>query len=344
MRLGRRWGDRSPYGFVSVTAAGGAGVDLSTPRERPLYLGFSQVAARGASSRCEGLRALSPYCARHEPRHRVRTADRAGLRPRRPRGLGPGGAARRAGRVSRTPAASTRRCTPAARGRCASTPASAPPSESNARYHQLIDAGTTGLSVAFDLPTQMGYDSDAPDRARRGRQGRRGHRLDRRHAGAVRRHPAGQGLDVDDDQRARRRCCCCSTSSSARSRASPATALTGTIQNDVLKEYIARGTYIFPPKPSLRLIADIFALLPGRDPEVEHDLDLRLPHGRGRRDARAGDRVHARRRHRVRPRGASRPGRTSTTSRRGCRSSSSPARRCWRRSRSSAPPGGSGRG
>ena len=44
--------------------------------------------------------------------------------------------------------------------------------ESNERYHQLIDAGTTGLSVAFDLPTQMGYDSDAPDRARRGRQGR----------------------------------------------------------------------------------------------------------------------------------------------------------------------------
>ena len=69
--------------------------------------------------------------------------------------------------------------------------------------------------------------------------------------------------------------------------------LTGTIQNDVLKEYIARGTYIYPPKPSLRLITDIFALLPQGDPALEHDLHLRLPHGRGGRDARAGGRVHA---------------------------------------------------
>ena len=61
--------------------------------------------------------------------------------------------------------------------------------------------------------------------------------------------PLGPGLDVDDDQRARRACCCCCTSSSPRSRASPAGQLTGTIQNDVLKEYIARGTYIYPPQP-----------------------------------------------------------------------------------------------
>ena len=73
--------------------------------------------------------------------------------------------------------------------------------ESNARYRQLIAHGTMGLSVAFDLPTQMGHDSDAADRARRGRQGGRGHRLDRGHAGPVRRDPAGQGVDVDDDQR-----------------------------------------------------------------------------------------------------------------------------------------------
>ena len=119
-----------------------------------------------------------------------------------------------------------------------------------------------GLSVAFDLPTQMGYDSDAPDRARRGRQGRGGDRLDRGHAAAVRRHPAGQGVDLDDDQRARPRCCCCSTSSSAEEQGVAGDALTGTIQNDVLKEYIARGTYIYPPKQSLRLITDIFALLP----------------------------------------------------------------------------------
>ena len=77
--------------------------------------------------------------------------------------------------------------------------------ESNQRYQQLLDAGQTGLSVAFDLPTQMGYDSDDPMAPGRGRQGRRRDRLDRRHAPAVRRHPARPGLDVDDHQRARRR-------------------------------------------------------------------------------------------------------------------------------------------
>ena len=74
--------------------------------------------------------------------------------------------------------------------------------------------------------------------------------------------------------------------------------LDGTIQNDVLKEYIARGTYIFPPKPSLRLDRRR-PLLPGGDPALEHDLHLRLSHGRSGRDAGAGDRL-TRRWHRVR--------------------------------------------
>ncbi|MFE3586123.1 methylmalonyl-CoA mutase [Streptomyces niveus] len=129
--------------------------------------------------------------------------------------------------------------------------------ESNARYRQLIGHGTTGLSVAFDLPTQMGHDSDAPIAS--GEVGKVGVAID----------------SVDDmrilfdsiplDQ--------VSTSMTINAPAAlllllyqlvaeeqgvPATALTGTVQNDVLKEYIARGTYIFPPKPSLRLIADIF--------------------------------------------------------------------------------------
>ena len=95
--------------------------------------------------------------------------------------------------------------------------------ESNERYHQLVKAGTGGLSVAFDLPTQMGYDSD--EAIAHGEVGKVGVAIDspRRHAHALRRAPARQGLDVDDDQRARRRRCCCSTSSSPRSRASPAT-------------------------------------------------------------------------------------------------------------------------
>ncbi|MGY5010919.1 acyl-CoA mutase large subunit family protein [Streptomyces sp. 900105755] len=129
--------------------------------------------------------------------------------------------------------------------------------ESNARYRQLIAHGTTGLSVAFDLPTQMGHDSDAP--------------LAHGEVGKV-----GVAIDSVDDMRVlfggipldR-----VSTSMTINAPAAvllllyqlvaeeqgvPAAALTGTIQNDVLKEYIARGTYIFPPKPSLRLTADIF--------------------------------------------------------------------------------------
>ena len=122
----------------------------------------------------------------------------------------------------------------------------------------------------------------------------------------------------------------------------PATALTGTIQNDVLKEYIARGTYIYPPAAVAAAHHRHLQLLPRGDPALEHDLDLRLPHGRGRGDARAGDRVHARRRHRVRARrGRVRHGRRRVRAaprvllRR-------PARRCSRRSRSSARPAASG--
>ncbi len=79
--------------------------------------------------------------------------------------------------------------------------------------------------------------------------------------------------------------------------------LAGTIQNDILKEYIARGTYIYPAGAVAAADHATSSPTARRDPALEHDLDLRLPHGRGRRDARAGDRVHARRRHRVRPGG-----------------------------------------
>ena len=85
-------------------------------------------------------------------------------------------------------------------------------------------------------------------------------------------------------------------------------------------------------------------LLPQGASALEHHLHLRLPHGRGGGDAGAGDRLHPGQRQGVRPRRAWRPGWTSTTSRPGCRSSSSPGPRCSRRSRSSARPGGSGRG
>ncbi|MEV0006589.1 methylmalonyl-CoA mutase family protein [Streptomyces sp. NPDC051840] len=129
--------------------------------------------------------------------------------------------------------------------------------ESNARYKQLIANGTAGLSVAFDLPTQMGHDSDAPIAS--GEVGKVGVAIDSLDDMRV----LFGGIPLDE----------VSTSMTINAPAAlllllyqlvaeeqgvPADRLTGTIQNDVLKEYIARGTYIFPPKPSLRLIADIF--------------------------------------------------------------------------------------
>jgi methylmalonyl-CoA mutase, N-terminal domain len=130
--------------------------------------------------------------------------------------------------------------------------------ESNRRYHQLIEAGTTGLSVAFDLPTQMGYDSDAPQA--RGEVGK-----------------VGVAIDSIDDMRLLLEGIHLDRVSTSMTINAPAalllllyqlvaeedgissTAISGTIQNDILKEYIARGTYIFPPQPSLRLVADTFA-------------------------------------------------------------------------------------
>ncbi|WP_460068749.1 acyl-CoA mutase large subunit family protein [Streptomyces sp. YKOK-I1] len=129
--------------------------------------------------------------------------------------------------------------------------------ESNARYRRLIAHGTTGLSVAFDLPTQMGHDSDAP--LAHGEVGKVGVAIDSLDDMRV----LFGGIPLDQ----------VSTSMTINAPAAPllllyqlvaeeqgvaADRLTGTVQNDVLKEYIARGTYIFPPRPSLRLTADVF--------------------------------------------------------------------------------------
>src|SRR5215469_12631695 len=130
--------------------------------------------------------------------------------------------------------------------------------DSNRRYHQLIEAGTTGLSVAFDLPTQMGYDSDSPEA--RGEVGK-----------------VGVAIDSIEDMRLLLDGIPLGKVSTSMTINAPAALLlvlyqlvaeeqgvsaaeiSGTIQNDILKEYIARGTYIYPPQPSLRLVADTFA-------------------------------------------------------------------------------------
>lgn len=129
--------------------------------------------------------------------------------------------------------------------------------ESNKRYKYLIANGGTGLSVAFDLPTQIGYDSD--DKMSAGEVGKVGVAIDSLYD----MERLFDGIDLGK----------VSTSMTINAPASillamyiavaekqgvPATALRGTIQNDILKEYAARGTYIFPVKPSMRLITDIF--------------------------------------------------------------------------------------
>jgi methylmalonyl-CoA mutase N-terminal domain/subunit len=138
--------------------------------------------------------------------------------------------------------------------------------ESNARYRYLLAAGQTGLSVAFDLPTQLGYDSDDPRAL--GEVGRTGVAID---------SLADMELLLDSiplDE--------VSTSMTINAPASlllllyelvaekqdvaPAD-LRGTVQNDILKEYVARGNYIFPPKPSMRLTTDLFAYCAERIPK-----------------------------------------------------------------------------
>lgn len=129
--------------------------------------------------------------------------------------------------------------------------------ETNKRFRYLLDQGQTGLSVAFDLPTQIGYDSD--DVMSEGEVGKVGVAIDSL-------HDMEQLLDQIPLDKV-------STSMTINAPASvllcmyiavgekqgvPIKELTGTIQNDILKEYIARGTYIYPPKPSMRLITNIF--------------------------------------------------------------------------------------
>ncbi len=129
--------------------------------------------------------------------------------------------------------------------------------ESNQRYRYLLDAGQSGLSVAFDLPTQIGYDSDHEMAS--GEVGKTGVAID-----------SLADFEILFDQIPLDQVSTSMTINAtasillamyiavARKQNVPPEKITGTVQNDILKEYIARGTYIFPPQPSMRLIADIF--------------------------------------------------------------------------------------
>jgi methylmalonyl-CoA mutase N-terminal domain/subunit len=129
--------------------------------------------------------------------------------------------------------------------------------ESNARFHYLIEQGQTGLSVAFDLPTQMGYDSDHP--LAQGEVGKVGvaicslEDMARLFEGI-----SLQAVTTSMTINATAAILLAMYLALARRQNVSLNALGGTVQNDILKEYIARATYIFPPRPSLRLVTDIF--------------------------------------------------------------------------------------
>jgi methylmalonyl-CoA mutase, N-terminal domain len=138
--------------------------------------------------------------------------------------------------------------------------------ESNRRYRYLLERGTTGLSVAFDLPTQIGYDSDDPHAV--GEVGRVGVAIDSLEDMEVL-------LDGIPLERVSTSMTINSTAAillglyiaAARRRGIDESALSGTVQNDILKEYVARGTYIYPPGPSMRLVTDVFAYCAERVPK-----------------------------------------------------------------------------
>ena len=131
--------------------------------------------------------------------------------------------------------------------------------ESNAFYRRNLAAGQKGLCVAFDLATHRGYDQRPSARDRRCRQGGGGDRQRRGHEIAVRRHPAGRDVGQHDDERRGAAGAGLLHRRGGGAGGRRAATLTGTIQNDILKEFAVRNTYIYPPEPSMRIVADIIA-------------------------------------------------------------------------------------
>jgi methylmalonyl-CoA mutase len=156
--------------------------------------------------------------------------------------------------------------------------------DSNAFYRRNLAAGQKGLSIAFDLATHRGYDSDHP-----------------RVSGDV--GMAGVAIDSIYDMRTLfsgiplEEMTVSMTMNGAvlpvlalyivagEEQGVPPEKLAGTIQNDILKEFMVRNTYIYPPEPSLRIVSDIFAYTASEDAEVQFDLDFRLSHAGSGRDA-----------------------------------------------------------
>ena len=215
--------------------------------------------------------------------------------------------------------------------------------DTNERYKFLLERGQTGLSVAFDFPTLMGYDSDHP--RSEGEVGKCGVAI----SSLADMETLFDGIPLDQVSTSMTingpaAMLFCFYVAAAEKQGVPIDQLQGTIQNDILKEYMAQHAWIFPAEPALKIIVDLFEWAAEHTPELEHDLDLRLPHPRGGRHRGAGAGLHPGQR--VLLRGA-RPrarARTWTGSRRGSRSSGTCTTTSSRRSPSSGPRGGSGPG
>ena len=263
-----------------------------------------------------------------KPRRRARSGGLARARPRGSARQGPGDAGARDARGSAREAALHRRrprgarvgrhaspasrpscagrappCTRTAPGRSASTRASRPPRSRTPSTGATSPPGQKGLSVAFDLATHRGYDSDHP-----------------RVTGDV--GKAGVAIDSVEDMKILfdgiplEQMSVSMTMNGAvlpvlacfivagEEQGVPPEKLTGTIQNDILKEFMVRNTYIYPPEPSMRIVADIIEYTSRQMPKLQLDLDQRLPHAGGGRDHHARAGLHAGGRHRVRARRA----------------------------------------
>ena len=214
--------------------------------------------------------------------------------------------------------------------------------ETNERFHYLLDHGQTGLSTAFDMPSLMGHDSDHP--RSEGEVGREGVAVDTLDDMET----LFGGIDMGE----------VSTSMTINAPAAmmlafyvvaaerkgiPPEHLAGTIQTDILKEYIAQKEWCFPVDPAMRLVTDMVEFCSRADAALAPDLDLGLPHPRGRLDRAAGAGVHAQGRLHLRRAGDRARPRRGRLRAAAVASSSTRTSTSSRRSPSTAPPGGSGR-
>ena len=184
----------------------------------------------------------------------------------------------------RSCAARTPRCTRCSRGPSGSTPGFSTAEESNAFYRRNLAAGQKGLSVAFDLATHRGYDSD--NERVSGDVGKAGVAID-----------SVEDMKILFDQIPLDQMSVSMTMNgavlpimafyivAAEEQGVAPEQLSGTIQNDILKEFMVRNTYIYPPGPSMRIIGDIFRYCSAEHAEVQLHFDQRIPHAGGRRDA-----------------------------------------------------------